>query len=84
MLSVFIGQLMRVHDTPDSGKTFGHYGVKIPLAVNCSVVALLVRLLGAYRYLTGYTASTLRVHYMYEYLWKVNILGKATSGGWEA
>lgn len=52
MLSVFISQLMHIQNAPNSGKSSGDYGVRIPPAISCSVVALVVTLLGAYCYLT--------------------------------
>lgn len=68
MLSVFISQLLRVQHAPTSSKVLGYDVVSIPLATSCSVIALVVTLVGAYRYFTWQ---------------KVITLGKATSGGWE-
>ncbi|PKX91105.1 DUF202 domain-containing protein [Aspergillus novofumigatus IBT 16806] len=68
MQGVLIAQLFRLQSKTADHARLGYYRVGIPLAVTCHVVAILVALMGAYRFWRQQSAVA---H------------GKVCAGGWE-
>ena len=66
--SVYIAQLFRLQHTAHPDQTLGFFVVAIPLAAACIVAAILVLLLGAYRFWRQQNAI---------------LRGKVHAGGWE-
>lgn len=68
VLGVIISQLLRLSHVSDPSTTFGFFVVSVPLAAICHVMALIVTVLGCYRFLH----------------WQAEISrGYAISSGWE-
>ena len=68
MQGVLIAQLFRLQRVPETRAKLGFYEVGIPLSVSCHGIAVLVALLGAYRFWKQQTAVS---------------RGKVYAGGWE-
>jgi uncharacterized membrane protein YidH (DUF202 family) len=68
MLGVLIAQLFRLQGSPTPEDRLRFYEVGIPLSVTCHCVALLVALIGAYRFWRQQSAIS---------------RGKVHAGGWE-
>lgn len=68
MQGVLIAQLFRLQRVPETRANLGFYEVGVPLSVSCHGVAVLVALLGAYRFWKQQTAVS---------------KGKVFAGGWE-
>ncbi|KAL8919177.1 MAG: hypothetical protein Q9208_006937 [Pyrenodesmia sp. 3 TL-2023] len=67
-LAVFIAQLFRLQHTPHPDPIFGFFVLGIPLSCICTGAAILVNLLGTYRFWRQQNAI---------------LRGKVLSGGWE-
>lgn len=67
-LGVFIAQLFRLQHTPHPDPVFGFFILGIPLSCICTGAAILVNLLGSYRFWRQQNAM---------------LRGKILSGGWE-
>ena len=50
MLGIYIAQLFRLQHTLDSGSGFGFFTLGIPLACLCTGAAIVIAVLGAYRF----------------------------------
>ena len=68
VVAVLIAQLFRLEHTDDPNKTLGFFVIGIPLACVCIVAAIIVLLLGAYRFWRQQNAM---------------LRGKVHAGGWE-
>lgn len=68
MLSVIIAQLFRLEHAQSPDKVFGYFALGIPLACVCTGAAIVVLLLGAYRFWRQQNAI---------------LRGKVHVGGWE-
>lgn len=68
MVSVIIAQLFRLQHVQDPDKVFGFFVLGIPLACACIGAAIVVLLLGAYRFWRQQNAM---------------LRGKVHAGGWE-
>lgn len=68
MISVIIAQLYRLEHAQNPNKVFGYYAMSIPLACICIGAAIVVLLLGAYRFWRQQNAI---------------LRGKVHAGGWE-
>lgn len=68
MMGVIIAQLMRLYRSPSPDPVFGFFVVSIPLSLLCHVMAMVIIILGCYRYL----------HWQSEMA-----RGNAISSGWE-
>ena len=68
MVAVIIAQLFRLAHNANPNKTFGFYVLGIPLACICIGTAILVLLLGSYRFWRQQNAM---------------LRGKVHAGGWE-
>lgn len=68
VLSVIIAQLFRLQHSQNPNRVFGYFTLGIPLACVCIGVAILILLLGAYRFWRQQNAI---------------LRGKVLAGGWE-
>ena len=68
MISVIIAQLFRLEHAQNPNKTFGYFVLSIPLACVCTGAAIIVLLLGAYRFWRQQNAI---------------LRGKVHAGGWD-
>ena len=68
MLAVLVAQLFRLQHTVNPSKTLGYFVIGTPLACVCIVAAIIVLLLGAYRFWRQQNAM---------------LRGKVHAGGWE-
>lgn len=68
MVAVIIAQLCRLGHSPTPDKVFGYFALSIPLACICIGAAILVQILGAYRFWRQQNAM---------------LRGKIHAGGWE-
>jgi len=68
MMGVFIAQLMRLFRSPNPDPVLGFFVVSVPLSLVCHVVAIIITILGCYRFL----------HWQSEMA-----RGNAISSGWE-
>ena len=68
MTGIYVAQLMRLQHSPTPTKTIGFFAVGVPLSCICQIIAMIVTVIGAFRFFKIQNNLALN--------W-------AVSGGWE-